>query len=147
MPPMKSNHLCYLLVVAHIFFFQIYNIFQGSIFTVESKLQFCCHVKTMWEYSQNKQHSTRALQFFPVYQFLVGLSIPHESFIDSGAEALAASIAAVSKYGGARAGYRTLLDALIPASSVLEEVMSVHFPSLFSLPYLLLLTMIWLYRN
>ncbi|XP_020240423.1 putative 3,4-dihydroxy-2-butanone kinase [Cajanus cajan] len=37
------------------------------------------------------------------------------------AEALAASIAAVSKYGGASAGYRTLLDALIPASSVLEE--------------------------
>ncbi|XP_027357792.1 putative 3,4-dihydroxy-2-butanone kinase isoform X1 [Abrus precatorius] len=37
------------------------------------------------------------------------------------AEALAASIAAVSKYGGASAGYRTLLDALIPACSVLEE--------------------------
>ncbi|CAJ1952171.1 unnamed protein product [Sphenostylis stenocarpa] len=37
------------------------------------------------------------------------------------AEALEASIAAVSKYGGASAGYRTLLDALIPASSVLEE--------------------------
>lgn len=53
-------------------------------------------------------------------------------FVDSGAEALAASIAAVSKYGGASAGYRTLLDALIPASSVLEEVICVHFPSLFS---------------
>ncbi|KAL1356967.1 hypothetical protein HN51_008971 [Arachis hypogaea] len=37
------------------------------------------------------------------------------------AEALAASIAAVSKYGGASAGYRTLLDALLPASSVLQE--------------------------
>lgn len=37
------------------------------------------------------------------------------------AEALAAGIAAVSKYGGARAGYRTLLDALIPALSSLEE--------------------------
>ncbi|XP_061361654.1 putative 3,4-dihydroxy-2-butanone kinase isoform X1 [Gastrolobium bilobum] len=37
------------------------------------------------------------------------------------AEALAASIAAVSKYGGASAGYRTLLDALIPALSALEE--------------------------
>ncbi|RZC02370.1 putative 3,4-dihydroxy-2-butanone kinase isoform D [Glycine soja] len=37
------------------------------------------------------------------------------------AEALAVSIAAVSKYGGASAGYRTLLDALIPASLVLEE--------------------------
>ncbi|XP_057514248.1 putative 3,4-dihydroxy-2-butanone kinase isoform X1 [Actinidia eriantha] len=37
------------------------------------------------------------------------------------ANALEAAIAAVSKYGGARAGYRTLLDALIPASLVLKE--------------------------
>ncbi|XP_059640733.1 putative 3,4-dihydroxy-2-butanone kinase isoform X2 [Cornus florida] len=37
------------------------------------------------------------------------------------ADALDAAIAAVSKYGGASAGYRTLLDALIPASSVLKE--------------------------
>ncbi|KAJ9162585.1 hypothetical protein P3X46_022347 [Hevea brasiliensis] len=37
------------------------------------------------------------------------------------ADVLEASIAAVSKYGGASAGYRTLLDALIPASSVLQE--------------------------
>ncbi|CAN6714491.1 unnamed protein product [Malus baccata var. baccata] len=37
------------------------------------------------------------------------------------AEALEASIAAVSKYGGASAGYRTMLDALIPASTVLQE--------------------------
>ncbi|XP_010271130.1 PREDICTED: putative 3,4-dihydroxy-2-butanone kinase isoform X2 [Nelumbo nucifera] len=37
------------------------------------------------------------------------------------ADALEASIAAVSKYGGASAGYRTLLDALIPASKVLQE--------------------------
>ncbi|XP_043695836.1 putative 3,4-dihydroxy-2-butanone kinase isoform X1 [Telopea speciosissima] len=37
------------------------------------------------------------------------------------ADALDAAIAAVSKYGGARAGYRTLLDALIPASAVLRE--------------------------
>ncbi|KAK9278369.1 hypothetical protein L1049_027934 [Liquidambar formosana] len=37
------------------------------------------------------------------------------------ADALEASIAAVSKYGGASAGYRTLLDALIPASAVLQE--------------------------
>ncbi|KAF3438312.1 hypothetical protein FNV43_RR21074 [Rhamnella rubrinervis] len=37
------------------------------------------------------------------------------------AEALEAGIAAVSKYGGASAGYRTLLDALIPASTVLQE--------------------------
>ncbi|PKI53486.1 hypothetical protein CRG98_026176, partial [Punica granatum] len=36
-------------------------------------------------------------------------------------EALEAAIAAVSKYGGASAGYRTLLDALIPASEVLKE--------------------------
>ncbi|MQL96070.1 hypothetical protein Taro_028750, partial [Colocasia esculenta] len=37
------------------------------------------------------------------------------------ADALEASIAAVSKYGGASAGYRTMLDALIPASTVLKE--------------------------
>ncbi|KEH26784.1 putative phosphotransferase with an alcohol group as acceptor, FAD-AMP lyase (cyclizing) [Medicago truncatula] len=37
------------------------------------------------------------------------------------AEALAAGIAAISRYGGAKAGYRTLLDALIPALSSLEE--------------------------
>ncbi|KAG6745721.1 hypothetical protein POTOM_050224 [Populus tomentosa] len=37
------------------------------------------------------------------------------------AEALETSIAAVSKYGGASAGFRTLLDALIPASAVLQE--------------------------
>ncbi|KAJ4973961.1 hypothetical protein NE237_007135 [Protea cynaroides] len=36
-------------------------------------------------------------------------------------DALDAAIAAVSKYGGAHAGYRTLLDALIPASAVLRE--------------------------
>ncbi|EYU24498.1 hypothetical protein MIMGU_mgv1a003787mg [Erythranthe guttata] len=37
------------------------------------------------------------------------------------AAAFEAAIAAVSKYGGAKAGYRTLLDALIPAFSVLKE--------------------------
>ncbi|KAJ3697647.1 hypothetical protein LUZ61_001352 [Rhynchospora tenuis] len=37
------------------------------------------------------------------------------------ASALKASIDAVSKYGGARAGYRTMLDALIPAFSTLNE--------------------------
>ncbi|KAM0842759.1 hypothetical protein ACQ4PT_058156 [Festuca glaucescens] len=37
------------------------------------------------------------------------------------ADALEASIAAVSKYGGASAGYRTMLDALIPASTVLKQ--------------------------
>ncbi|KAK6925471.1 DhaL domain [Dillenia turbinata] len=37
------------------------------------------------------------------------------------AEALEAGIVAVSKYGGAKAGYRTMLDALIPASEVLRE--------------------------
>ncbi|XP_015583579.2 putative 3,4-dihydroxy-2-butanone kinase [Ricinus communis] len=36
-------------------------------------------------------------------------------------EALQASIAAVSKYGGASAGYRTMLDAFIPASALLKE--------------------------
>ncbi|KAK0588119.1 hypothetical protein LWI29_034656 [Acer saccharum] len=40
------------------------------------------------------------------------------------AEALEASIAAVSKYGGASAGYRTMLDALIPASAALQERLS-----------------------
>ncbi|XP_057545361.1 putative 3,4-dihydroxy-2-butanone kinase [Amaranthus tricolor] len=37
------------------------------------------------------------------------------------ASALQAAIAAVSKYGGASAGYRTLLDALIPAAEILQE--------------------------
>ncbi|XP_052489062.1 putative 3,4-dihydroxy-2-butanone kinase isoform X1 [Gossypium raimondii] len=37
------------------------------------------------------------------------------------AEALEAAVAAVSKYGGASTGYRTLLDALIPALAVLKE--------------------------
>lgn len=37
------------------------------------------------------------------------------------ADALDAAVAAVSKYGGAAAGYRTLLDALIPASKALHE--------------------------
>ena len=66
------------------------------------------------------------------------MSIPHDSF-DSGAEALAASIAAVSKYGGASAGYRTFLDALIPALSVLQEVLTIafHFPTLFACSCLL----------
>jgi dihydroxyacetone kinase len=58
------------------------------------------------------------------YLVLVGPSIPYESF-DSGVEALAAAIAAVTKYGGAKAGYRTLLDALIPALSSLEEVLTI----------------------
>ncbi|KAI9174806.1 hypothetical protein LWI28_022985 [Acer negundo] len=40
------------------------------------------------------------------------------------AEALEASIAAVSKYGGASAGFRTMLDALIPASAALQERLS-----------------------
>ncbi|KAL6843654.1 hypothetical protein ACP4OV_026716 [Aristida adscensionis] len=37
------------------------------------------------------------------------------------ASALQASICAISKYGGAREGYRTMLDALIPASKILSE--------------------------
>ncbi|GAV58959.1 Dak1 domain-containing protein/Dak2 domain-containing protein [Cephalotus follicularis] len=36
-------------------------------------------------------------------------------------EALDAAVASISKYGGASAGYRTMLDALIPASTVLQE--------------------------
>ncbi|KAK1262904.1 putative 3,4-dihydroxy-2-butanone kinase [Acorus gramineus] len=37
------------------------------------------------------------------------------------ADALEAAVNAVSKYGGAVAGYRTMLDALIPASNTLKE--------------------------
>ncbi|PKU71853.1 Putative 3,4-dihydroxy-2-butanone kinase [Dendrobium catenatum] len=37
------------------------------------------------------------------------------------ANALEAGIAAVSRYGGAGSGYRTMLDALIPVPSVLKE--------------------------
>uniref|UniRef100_A0A0E0KIB1 3,4-dihydroxy-2-butanone kinase n=1 Tax=Oryza punctata TaxID=4537 RepID=A0A0E0KIB1_ORYPU len=37
------------------------------------------------------------------------------------ADALETSVAAVSKYGGASAGYRTMLDALIPACTVLKQ--------------------------
>ncbi|CAN6465637.1 unnamed protein product [Victoria cruziana] len=40
------------------------------------------------------------------------------------ADALEASIAAVSMYGGAKAGYRTMLDAFIPAAAVLQERLS-----------------------
>ncbi|KAL8123954.1 putative 3,4-dihydroxy-2-butanone kinase isoform X1 [Apium graveolens] len=39
----------------------------------------------------------------------------------SWADALESAIAAISKYGGASAGYRTMLDALIPAASFLKE--------------------------
>jgi triose/dihydroxyacetone kinase / FAD-AMP lyase (cyclizing) len=47
-------------------------------------------------------------------------------FFPTGAHALEASVAAVSKYGGASAGYRTMLDALIPASTVLKQVTCIH---------------------
>lgn len=50
------------------------------------------------------------------------LAYESDFFLKSGSEALKSSISAVSKYGGATAGYRTMLDALIPASKVLEEV-------------------------
>lgn len=43
----------------------------------------------------------------------------------SGADAFEAAIAAVSSHGGATAGSRTMLDALIPAASVLREVLFV----------------------
>jgi DAK2 domain len=48
----------------------------------------------------------------------------HCAIFVTGANALAASIDAVSKYGGARAGYRTMLDSLVPASNTLNEVTS-----------------------
>jgi hypothetical protein len=51
-------------------------------------------------------------------------------FFPTGAHALEASVAAVSKYGGASAGYRTMLDALIPASTVLKQVTCIHSLSL-----------------
>lgn len=41
----------------------------------------------------------------------------------AGSAAFEAAVAAVGKYGGASAGHRTLLDALIPASTTLQEVM------------------------
>eukprot|EP01018_Ginkgo_biloba_P023684 Gb_32837 [translate_table: standard] len=43
---------------------------------------------------------------------------------------LDAALAAVSKYGGAVAGYRTMLDALLPASVTLQEVTWVVIPVL-----------------
>lgn len=45
-----------------------------------------------------------------------------------------AAITAVSKYGGASAGYRTMLDAFIPASQVLHEV-SLYYVKLSLLIY------------
>ncbi|GAY68124.1 hypothetical protein CUMW_261750 [Citrus unshiu] len=56
--------------------------------------------------------------------FFIKISTKINDSFDSGAEALEASIAAVSKYGGATAGYRTMLDALIPAAAVLQERLS-----------------------
>lgn len=56
-------------------------------------------------------------------------------FVNSGAEAFEAGINAISKYGGASAGYRTMLDALIPASRVLHEVIDNTYDAVFSLCY------------
>jgi len=62
---------------------------------------------------------------------LIFLTIYHEFYIlnkpccfTAGADSLEASVAAISNYGGASAGYRTMLDALIPASAVLKQVTS-----------------------
>ena len=53
----------------------------------------------------------------------------------AGSAAFEAAVAAVSKYGGASAGHRTLLDALFPASATLREVYSCFLKKrLFSLP-------------
>ncbi|XP_030472370.1 putative 3,4-dihydroxy-2-butanone kinase [Syzygium oleosum] len=52
-----------------------------------------------------------------VYAKLKGSAISPKQW----AEAFEAGINAISKYGGASAGYRTMLDALIPASRVLHE--------------------------
>ncbi|MQL98682.1 hypothetical protein Taro_031393 [Colocasia esculenta] len=53
------------------------------------------------------------------YAKLKGFSSPPTA--KEWADALEASIAAISKYGGATTGYRTMLDALIPAATVLKE--------------------------
>jgi len=64
------------------------------------------------------------------------LRIPNRSCcFSAGADALEASVAAVSKYGGASAGYRTMLDALIPASTVLKQVASWFYFSFFNCPW------------
>jgi len=61
----------------------------------------------------------------------------HFSFsYDPGANALESAIAAVSKYGGASAGYRTMLDAFFPASTVLKEVSRNYFSDLSFLPFI-----------
>jgi hypothetical protein len=54
------------------------------------------------------------------------LQAKQDMLVFTGADALESSIAAVSKYGGASAGYRTMLDALIPASTVLKQVTCIH---------------------
>ena len=65
---------------------------------------------------------SRILHTFPQLFFFAYLNKVCCFF--TGADALEASIAAVSKYGGASSGYRTMLDALIPASTVLKQVTS-----------------------
>ena len=48
----------------------------------------------------------------------------------TGLSALEAAIAAVSKYGGASAGFRTMLDALIPAAADLRKVSAIDLKRL-----------------
>ena len=62
------------------------------------------------------------MRLCPSFERFSDLNILTELLLISGTEAFEAAISAVSKYGGASAGYRTLLDALIPALAVLKEV-------------------------
>ena len=46
----------------------------------------------------------------------------HSPPMPAGAEAFQAATSAVSLYGGASAGYRTMLDALLPAAKAFTDV-------------------------
>lgn len=61
--------------------------------------------------------------------------------LSTGADALEASVAAVSKYGGASTGYRTMLDALIPASTVLKQVTSILLSLMHCIIHIYLMTL------
>ena len=59
---------------------------------------------------------------FDFFMYTLMFCYWHGQKIYPGADAFEAAIGAVMLYGGAAAGYRTMLDALIPASTVLREV-------------------------
>jgi DAK2 domain len=66
---------------------------------------------------ESASHQSDRFRFFVREVLVIFWNFPSHL----GANALEASLAAVSKYGGARAGYRTMLDALIPACTTLKE--------------------------